>query len=89
MPAPTTPADDLTPVRPWGIGRLAPYPTTVKLPYASVTIDPTTQIGIFRDHHGEVVDMGKHGTSSGTETATATNLDSQPDQGHDQDSQQD
>jgi putative ATP-grasp target RiPP len=33
--------------------------------------------------------MGKHGTGSGTETATATNLDSQPDQGHDQDSQQD
>ncbi|MER6343241.1 putative ATP-grasp-modified RiPP [Streptomyces sp. NPDC001595] len=80
---------DLTPVRPWGIGRLAPYPTTRKLPYVTVTIDPTTQTGIFRNNQGEVVEMGKHGTSSGTETSTATNLDSQPDQGHDQDDQQD
>jgi putative ATP-grasp target RiPP len=88
MPAHGTPAD-LTPVRPWGISRLAPYPTTVKLPYATVAIDPTTQLGVFRDHQGKTVEMGKHGTSSGTETSTATNLDSQPDQGHDQDSEQD
>ena len=88
MPAHSIPAD-LTPVRPWGISRLAPYPAMTKLPYATVVIDPTTQRGVFRDDRGRPVDMGKHGTSSGTETSTATNLDSQPDQGHDQDSQQD
>ncbi|MER5210343.1 putative ATP-grasp-modified RiPP [Streptomyces sp. NPDC002838] len=81
--------EQLAPVRPWGIGRLAPYSTTMKLPFTKVTIDPTTQMGVFHNHLGHVVEMGKHGTSSGTETSTSTNLDSQPDQGHDQDSQQD
>ena len=88
MPAQLSP-DQLTLTSPWGIRRLAPYPTTVKLPFTTVTIDPATQTGLFRDHLGQVVEMGKHGTSSGTETSTSTNLDSQPDQGHDQDSQQD
>ncbi|MGW3645052.1 putative ATP-grasp-modified RiPP [Streptomyces sp. NPDC000878] len=88
MAANTAP-DQLTLVRPWGVSRLAPYPATMELPFATVTIDPSTQTGVFRDHRGEVVEMGKHGTSSATATSTATNLDSQPDQGHDQDSQQD
>ncbi|MFE0460440.1 putative ATP-grasp-modified RiPP [Kitasatospora sp. NPDC058965] len=75
--------------RPWGAGRLKPYPTTTRLPYASVSIDAGTQLGVFRDRAGLVVEMGKHGTSSGTETSTTTNSDSANDQGHDQDSQQD
>ncbi|MFE6053953.1 putative ATP-grasp-modified RiPP [Kitasatospora sp. NPDC056446] len=80
----------LTPtVRPWGAGRLAPYPTTTRLSYASVSIDGQTQLGVFRDHTGLVVEMGKHGTSKGTETNTTTNTDSKNDQGHDQDSAQD
>ncbi|MGG7569248.1 putative ATP-grasp-modified RiPP [Streptomyces sirii] len=85
----TTSSTALTTARPWGAGRLAPYPTTVRRPHASVTIDPGTQLGVFRDQAGQVVEMGKHGTSSGTETSTTTNSDSQNDQGHDQDSQQD
>jgi putative ATP-grasp target RiPP len=85
----TTSPDQLTPVRPWGAGRLAPYPTTTVLPHTTVTIDPTTQRGVFRDGAGQVVEMGKHGTSSGTETSTVTNSDSQNDQGSDQDSEQD
>ncbi len=88
MTANTTP-HQLAPARPWGIGRLAPYPTTAQLPFTTVTVDPTTQTGVFYDHSGRVVEMGKHGTSSATGTSTSTNLDSQPDQGHDQDSQQD
>ncbi|GAA4030540.1 MULTISPECIES: putative ATP-grasp-modified RiPP [Streptomyces] len=87
--AANTTRNQLVPVRPWGIGRLAPYPTTVKQPFTTVTIDPTTQTGVFYDHLRQVVEMGKHGTSSATATSTSTNLDSQPDQGHDQDSQQD
>ncbi|MEU2607649.1 putative ATP-grasp-modified RiPP [Streptomyces albus] len=78
-----------TAVRPWGAGRLAPYPTVIRRPYASVTVDPDTQLGVYMDHTGKVVEMGKHGTSSGTETSTTTNSDSKPDQGHDQDSEQD
>ncbi|MGW2539838.1 putative ATP-grasp-modified RiPP [Kitasatospora sp. NPDC001574] len=76
-------------VRPWGVGRLSPYPTTIRLPYARVTIDPETQLAVFRDRAGQVVKMGKHGTSAGTETNTTTNSDSKNDQGHDQDSKQD
>ncbi|MGW2843942.1 putative ATP-grasp-modified RiPP [Streptomyces sp. NPDC001108] len=75
--------------RPWGAGRLAPYPTVLRRPHSTVTIDPTTQLGVFRDHDGLLVEMGKHGTSSGTETSTTTNSDSRNDQGHDQDSNQD
>lgn len=85
----TTSDTQLTAVRPWGARRLAPYPTTVCRPHATVDIDPVTQLGVFRDRAGQVVEMGQHGTSSGTETSTTTNADSQNDQGHDQDSQQD
>lgn len=84
-----TEADQLVPVRPWGASRLAPYPTTVKMPFTSVTIDAATQTGVLRDGDGLVVKMGKHGTSSATSTTTVTNLDSRNDQGSDQDSQQD
>ncbi|MFJ4185338.1 putative ATP-grasp-modified RiPP [Kitasatospora sp. NPDC089509] len=77
------------PARPWGVGRLAPYPTTTRLPYTSVVIDPATQLGVFRDGAGLVVEMGKHGTSAGTETSTVTNSDSANDAGHDQDSTKD
>ncbi|MFE5828566.1 putative ATP-grasp-modified RiPP [Streptomyces erythrochromogenes] len=74
-------------VRPWGAGRLAPYPTTIPLPHSSVHIDPDTQLGVFRDRAGQVVEMGKHGTSSGTETSTSTSSDGQS--GNDQDSNTD
>ncbi|MEU3536570.1 putative ATP-grasp-modified RiPP [Streptomyces murinus] len=78
-----------SPTRPWGASRLAPYPTVIRRPHATVAIDPATQLGVFRDRVGQVVEMGKHGTSSGTETSTTTNSDSKNDQGHDQDSNQD
>lgn len=75
--------------RPWGPRRLGRYPATVKLPFTTVTVDPDTQVAVFRDADGHVVEMGKHGTSSATSTTTTTNLDSKNDQGSDQDSQQD
>ncbi|WNI15316.1 putative ATP-grasp-modified RiPP [Actinacidiphila sp. ITFR-21] len=85
----TTAAEQPTACRPWGAGRLAPYPTTSHRPHVSVVIDLDTQLGVFRDRAGLVVDMGKHGTSKGTETSTTTNSDSANDHGHDQDSEQD
>ncbi|MEU6539725.1 putative ATP-grasp-modified RiPP [Streptomyces sp. NPDC047000] len=75
--------------RPWGAGRLAPYPTVTHRPHTSVVIDPATQLGVYLDHAGQVIEMGKHGTGKGTETKTRTNSDSAPDEGHDQDSEQD
>ncbi|MFJ9022240.1 putative ATP-grasp-modified RiPP [Streptomyces sp. NPDC102259] len=85
----TTVVEQPTTGRPWGADRLAPYPVTVQRPHATVTVDPDTQLGVFRDRAGQVVEMGAHGTSKGTETSTVTNSDSKNDQGHDQDSEQD
>ncbi|MFE5868421.1 putative ATP-grasp-modified RiPP [Streptomyces roseifaciens] len=77
-------------VRPWGISRMRPYPTTYQQAYSTVAIDPDTQTGVFRNCAGQVVEMGKHGTSKGTETQPqSTNLDSRNDTDHDQDSEQD
>lgn len=79
-----------TAIRPWGIGRMRPYPTTTVQAFATVTIDPDTQTGVFRDGNGLVVELGKHGTGKGTETnPQSTNLDSRNDSDHDQDSTQD
>ncbi|MFE6912219.1 putative ATP-grasp-modified RiPP [Streptomyces erythrochromogenes] len=76
----------LAAVRPWGAGRLASYPNTTLLPHSSVHVDPDTQLGVFRDRAGRVVEMGKHGTGTGQETSTSTSSDGQSgnDQGHDQ-----
>lgn len=84
-----TAPDQSAPVRPWGLRRLGPYLTATEVPFTTVTIDPNTQTGVFRDRDGRVVEMGKHGTSSATSTSTVTNLDSRNDAGSDQDSQQD
>ncbi|MFE2375974.1 putative ATP-grasp-modified RiPP [Streptomyces sp. NPDC059398] len=67
----------------------APYPTVARRPHASVTLDPETQLGVYTDRMGTVIEMGKYGTSKGTETNTTTNSDSSPDQGHDHDSERD
>jgi putative ATP-grasp target RiPP len=48
----TSSAEQLAPARPWGAGRLAPYPATVHRPHVTVSIDPLTQIGEFRDRLG-------------------------------------
>ncbi|MFT2016272.1 putative ATP-grasp-modified RiPP [Streptomyces sp. 796.1] len=82
----TTSIQQLTPARPWGVSRLTPYPSTIRLPHSSVTIDPDTQLGVFRDQAGQVIEMGKHGTGTGTETKTSTSSDGQTgnDEGHDQ-----
>ncbi|MFJ6661325.1 putative ATP-grasp-modified RiPP [Streptomyces sp. NPDC091377] len=74
---------------PWGVRHLAPYPTVTSCPHTAVTLDADTQLGVYTDRDGRVIEMGKHGTAKATETNTKTNLDSAPDQGHDQDDEQD
>jgi putative ATP-grasp target RiPP len=77
-------------VAPWGIRRMRPYPSVYQHGYAAVTLDPETQLAVYRDARGMVVEMGKHGTSKATETAPqSTNLDSRNDTDHDQDNEQD
>ncbi|GAA1005650.1 putative ATP-grasp-modified RiPP [Streptomyces sp. LB8] len=62
-----------TPV-PWGVSRMAPYPTTAP-DYARVELDPDTQTAVFFDKDGQVMEMGKHNTSTGTSPATGTSPD--------------
>ncbi len=70
---------------------MRPYPAARHHEYSSVTIDPDTQLGVFRDGSGGVVELGKHGgTHVGTETQPqSTHLDGVNDTDHDQDSTRD
>lgn len=75
---------------PWGVSRMRPYPSTYQPGFATAELDHVTQTTVFRDARGVVVEMGRHGTSKGTETAPqSTNQDSRNDTDHDQDSEQD
>lgn len=79
-------------VRPWGLGRLAPYDSTALVPaYASVAIDPDSQLAVYFDATGQRFDMGAHGTSTGKETTRngSTNQDGKGDNDADQDSDTD
>lgn len=40
--------------------------------YATVTLDAVTQIAVYADAVGQVVEMGKHGTSKTTGTASVS-----------------
>ena len=76
--------------RPWGLGRMAEYPSVTVQPYAIVELDPATQLGLFKDAAGDVLEMGQHGTSKGTkQMVDSTNLDGKGDQDQSQDSEQD
>ncbi|MEU1465486.1 putative ATP-grasp-modified RiPP [Streptomyces sp. NPDC005727] len=60
----------LAPQAPWAmrlvIDRLPVGPPS----YAAVTLDPSTQTARYTDAAGQVVEMGKHGTSKTTGTAS-------------------
>ncbi|WP_175411976.1 putative ATP-grasp-modified RiPP [Streptomyces sp. TRM64462] len=64
------PMGHATPV-PWGVQRMAPYPAMAAA-YARAEIDPVTQTTRYFDADGQVMEMPKHGTSSGTNPATNT-----------------
>lgn len=69
------PQGTVTPL-PWGVSRMAPYPTAAP-GYAKVTLDPVTQTAVFTDATGQVMEMPGHGTSTGTSPATGTSPDGQ------------
>lgn len=78
------------PLTPWGISRMRPCPSTYQAGYATAELDPATQVTVFRDERGCVVEMGRHGTAKGTGTSPqSTNQDSRNDTDHDQDDEQD
>ncbi|WP_369199025.1 putative ATP-grasp-modified RiPP [Streptomyces djakartensis] len=74
LPASTAVPQGTTTSKPWGIGRMAPYPTMAP-GYARVELDRSTQTAVFFDGSGQVMDMPGHGTSTGTSPATGTSPD--------------
>ncbi|MFJ8141121.1 putative ATP-grasp-modified RiPP [Streptomyces sp. NPDC096013] len=67
------PQGTLTP-KPWGLSRMAPYPTMAP-EYARAELDPATQTAVFFDSSGQVMEMPGHGTSTGTKPSTGTSPD--------------
>jgi putative ATP-grasp target RiPP len=62
----------LAPEAPWAL-RLVTDRLLVGPPsYATVTLDPVTQIARYADATGRPVEMGKHGTSRTTGTASVS-----------------
>ncbi|MFJ7127424.1 putative ATP-grasp-modified RiPP [Streptomyces sp. NPDC098101] len=56
---------------PWGVRRMVPYPTTAPT-WTRAEIDPDTQTARYFDGKGRVMEMPKHGTSTGTNPRTNT-----------------
>ncbi|SDI17541.1 putative ATP-grasp target RiPP [Sinosporangium album] len=60
-----------SPVVPWGISRMAPFPPPDGIaPNYRVVLDPVTQAGNWVDPMGQVIEAGKHGTNVNKSTAT-------------------
>ncbi|MEU0698521.1 putative ATP-grasp-modified RiPP [Streptomyces niveus] len=59
-------------VAPWGLRRIAPYPSVEIPDYARVELNPTTQTSRYFDASGAPTMAPGHGTSSGTNPATGT-----------------
>ncbi|MFF1400924.1 putative ATP-grasp-modified RiPP [Streptomyces sp. NPDC058287] len=70
------PQGHLTPA-PWGLRRLAAYPTGEAPLHTRVEIDPVTQTGRYFNAAGVPVMSPGHGTSSGTNPSTGTSPDGQ------------
>ncbi|MFH8748211.1 putative ATP-grasp-modified RiPP [Streptomyces rimosus] len=56
---------------PWGLRRMAPYPSFAPA-YARTELDPETQTARYFDAEGRPVLMPGHGTSTGTNPPTNT-----------------
>ncbi|WP_436776106.1 putative ATP-grasp-modified RiPP [Yinghuangia sp. YIM S09857] len=74
---------------PWALRMMRPYPNHGSVDYASVAIDPVTQAGRFLDARGRVMEMPKHGTSTGTKESTKTSQGDGQNAGMDADSTSD
>ncbi|MFD0214602.1 putative ATP-grasp-modified RiPP [Streptomyces hirsutus] len=57
---------------PWAMGLVTDRLPAGPPPYATVTLDPATQTARYADLAGRAVEMGKHGTSRTTGTASVS-----------------
>jgi putative ATP-grasp target RiPP len=55
---------------PWGLTRMTDRLPEPPPPYCEVVLDPVTQTARFYDAHGQVIEMGKHGTNRTKGTAS-------------------
>ncbi|QHC30115.1 putative ATP-grasp-modified RiPP [Streptomyces sp. HF10] len=80
---PSAPSDQ---VKPWGLGRMRPYPAAAVLPAARPVLDPGTQVPVWAAPDGTPLPVEARHKRSETsqETSTKTSLDGTPDQGSDQ-----
>lgn len=74
---------------PWALEAMRPYPNQGSADYADVRIDPDTQTAVFLDADGRVMEMPKHGTSTGTRESTQTSKGDGQNPGTDADSSSD
>lgn len=61
--------------RPWGLSRMRSFvsgPTSLPARYE---VDPETQVGVYYDAAGQIIEAGKHGTISNTQRPHMTNQD--------------
>ncbi|OLT23918.1 hypothetical protein BJF79_14320 [Actinomadura sp. CNU-125] len=87
LPTGSPAVDAPTTVRPWGLGRMAPYKGVVSIDFVATDIDPVTQMGVGDD--GELVDAKHKRSNTGTEKSTSTNSEDGRDAGQDSDHAQD
>lgn len=57
--------------RPWGLGRVARYRSTIPVEAAEISLDPVTQTALRIGPDGQVLAAPGHGTNTGTEMATS------------------
>ncbi|MGC0334815.1 putative ATP-grasp target RiPP [Streptomyces sp. SAI-170] len=60
------------PQAPWAMRLVTDRLTVGPASYAAVTLDAATQTAVYTDTAGQVVEMGKHGTSRTTGTASVS-----------------
>lgn len=68
-------AVDQKPVRPWGLRRMEYYPHAIPAAHIRVQLDPQTQTGLYLDALGQVIEAGRHGTGTDTNSPTGTSTD--------------
>ncbi|MEU5143269.1 MULTISPECIES: putative ATP-grasp-modified RiPP [unclassified Streptomyces] len=57
---------------PWALRLVTDRLPVSPVPYSSATLDATTQTARYTDATGQVVEMGKHGTSRTSGTASVS-----------------
>jgi putative ATP-grasp target RiPP len=54
---------------------MRPFESAPELLPARYELDPETQLGVYRDAAGQIVEAGKHGTIANTQKPHMTNQD--------------